>query len=164
LGGSWAGRLGTGGFRGELRWTSAQEVFEPTMPAPVEITYLTGSLSGDYTFTSSLYLHVEVLYNGDGVSENAGLRWPTAISRLQLSPSRWSLYGEVAGDLSPLLRGSFYGIVNPTDGSFILVPSIAWSVSTNWDLLAIGLIPAGGALTEYGVFGSGGFLSLKWSF
>ena len=164
LGGSWAGRLGTGGFRGEARWTSDQEVIEGVARTPATVTYLTGSLSGDYTFPNSLYLHAELLYNGDGVTEDAGLRWSTAIDRLQLSPARWSLYAEVAGDFSPLVRGSLYGIVNPLDGSFILVPSVAWSMVTNWDLLAIALVPAGGRLTEFGVIGSGAFLSIKWSF
>jgi hypothetical protein len=164
LGGSWAGRIGAGGFRGEARWTSGQEVNVVVGGNDSTLTYLTGSLSGDYTFPNSLYLHAELLYNGDGVTENAGLRWSTAISRLQLSPARWSLYGEVAGDFSPLLRGSLYGIVNPLDGSFIVVPSLAWSVSTNWDLLLIGLFPAGETLSEYGAFGSGAFVSLKWSF
>ena len=93
-----------------------------------------------------------------------GLRWATAISRLQLSPARWSLFGEVAGDLSVLVRGSLYGIVNPIDASFVVVPSIAWSVSTNWDLLAIALIPEGASLTEYGGFSPGVFVSIKWSF
>lgn len=164
LGGSWAGRLGTGGFRGEVRWTTGQEVTEVARPGVTKIRYVTGSLSGDYTFPSSLYLHGEVLYNGDGVADHAGLRWTTALDRLQLSPARWSLFGEVAGDLSPLVRGSLYGIVNPLDGSFILVPSVAWSVLTNWDVLGIALIPSGASLTEYGVFSSGAFLSLKWSF
>lgn len=164
LGTSWAGRISTGGFRGEARWTADQEVV-PVLPGePATITYLTGSLSGDYTFQDGLYLHGEVLYNGDGVADSAGLRWPAAIDRIQLSPARWSLYGEIARDMTPLVRVSLYGIVNPLDGSFIVVPSVSWSAATNWDVLAIGLLPAGRELSEYGVFSAGGFLSVKWSF
>jgi hypothetical protein len=164
VGGSWAGQIADGGFRGEVRWTGNQEAAEsPFLPADT-LSYLTASLSADYTFPSSLYLHAEVLFNGDGVTENAGLRWPTAVARLQLSPSRWSLYGEVAGDLSPLVRGSFFSLINPLDGSLIAVPSLSWSIATDWDLLAIGLLPYGATLSEFGILAASAFVRVKWSF
>lgn len=161
---SWAGQVAGGGFRGEARWTGNQEVADsPFLPAGT-VSYLTASLSADYTFPNSIYLHAEVLFNGDGVTENAGLRWPVALSRLQLSPSRWSLYGEVSGDISPLLRGSLFSLINPLDGSLIVVPSLTLSVATNWDLLAIGLFPSGDTLSEFGILTSSAFVRVKWSF
>ncbi len=161
---SWAGQIADGGFRGEVRWTGNQETAGSTFLPADTLSYLTASLSADYTFSSSIYLHAEVLFNGDGVSENAGLHWPAATARLQLSPSRWSLYGEVSGELSPLVRGSLYSLINPLDGSFIVVPSLSWSVVTDWDLLAIGLFPSGGTLSEFGILPATALVRVKWSF
>jgi hypothetical protein len=163
-GASWAGQIADGGFRGEVRWTGNQEVDESPFFPDGTLSYLTASLSGDYTFPNSIYLHTEVLFNGDGVTEYAGLRWPTALARLQLSPSRWSLYGEVSGDISPLVRGSVFSLVNPLDGSFIVVPSLTWSIVTNWDLLAIGLLPSGDTLSEFGILPASAYVRVKWSF
>jgi hypothetical protein len=161
---SWAGQVARGGFRGELRWTGNQEVWDsPILPAGT-LSYLTASLSADYTFSNSIYLHAEALFNGDGAKENAGLRWPAAQARLELSPSRWSLYGEVSGDITPLLRGSMFSLINPLDGSLIVVPSLTWSIVTDWDLLAIGLFPSGDSPSEFGILGSSAFARVKWSY
>jgi hypothetical protein len=161
---NWAGQIGDGGFRGEVRWTGNQHVAGELPGGTTTLSYLTVALSGDYTFPSSLYLHIEGMYNGDGVTELAGLRWPTALERYQLSPARWSLYAETAMDLSPLVRGSVYSIINPLDLSFILVPSVSWSVFTDWDVLVIGLLPSGQPLTEFGIYDEAAFLRVKWSF
>jgi hypothetical protein len=125
---------------------------------------LTAALSGDYTFPNSLYFHTEVLYNGDGATEDAGLRWTLALARGELSPARWSIYQEVSGDMSPLLRGSLFGLFNPIDGSRIVVPSVSWSVGTNWDLLLIALLGGGNRLSEFGETGSSAFARVRWSF
>ena len=164
LGFSWAGQIADGGFRGEARYTGDQTVFDPMSQEPEKLSYLLAAISADYTFSSSLYIHTEVLFNSDGVTENAGLRWPLAISRGQYSPARWSVYQEFSYDLTPLVRGSFFGLINPSDGSYILVPSVSWSVATDWDLFFIALIPHGDDFSEWGGFGSSVFARVKWSF
>ncbi|MCC6396779.1 MAG: hypothetical protein IT282_07140 [Bacteroidetes bacterium] len=164
LGFSWAGQVLDAGFRGEVRWTGNQHSADPTTLSDARQSYFIATLSGDYTFANSLYLHTEVLFNGNGVSEDAGPRWAVALSRGLLSPARWSVYQEVSGNISALVRLSMFGLINPEDDSFVLVPSLTWSVATNWDILVIALIPAGQTRTEFGGMGSGAYARVKWSF
>ncbi len=164
LAASWAGQILDGGFRGEARWTGNQLAADPVTGSDIRRSYLTAAISGDYTFANSLYLHTEVMYNGDGVTEAAGLRWVLALARGELSPARWSIYQEVSGDISPLLRGSLFGLFNPIDGSRIFVPSVSWSIATDWDLLLIALLGGGNPLSEFGETGSSVFARVKWSF
>lgn len=161
---SWAGQIADGGFRGEARYTGDQTTLDPMTKQPGRLSYLLVAISADYTFSSSLYIHTEILFNSDGVMENAGLWWPLAIARGWYSPARWSVYQEFSYDLTLLVRGSFFGLINPSDGSFILVPSASWSVATDWDLFFIALIPQGDDFTEWGPFGTSVFASVKWSF
>jgi hypothetical protein len=164
LGFNWAGQLWGGGFRGEARWSGNQRVTDPSTPDVLRRSYLTAAVSGDYTFSNSLYLHTEVLYNGDGVNDDAGLRWLITVARGELSPAIWSFYQEVSEDITPLLRGSLFGLFNPDDGSKVIVPSLSYSVATNWDLLLIGLVAGGRPDTEFGRTGTSAFARIKWSF
>jgi hypothetical protein len=161
---SWAGQVLDGGFRGEARWSGNQLMIDPVTHADLRRSYFTAAISGDYTFPNSLYLHTELLYNGDGATEGAGLLWAVAMARGQLSPGRWSIYQEVSGDLSPLLRGSVFGLVNPLDGSRIVVPSLNWSAATNWDLMLIAIVSGGEPRTEFAETGTSAFARVKWSF
>lgn len=166
LGGSWAGDIAGGGFRGEVLVSQKPK---ETFPGLYDLSHTDGAmvsaaLSGDYTFPSSLYFHVESLYNSIGVMERAALFAPQSRVLGLLSPSRWSMFGEVSYDITPLVRGSVFALQNPIDGSRVVVPSVTWSVVTNLDLTAIGLLFHGDALTEFGGYGESGYLRLKWSF
>jgi len=161
---SWAGQIADGGFRGETRWTGNQHAAGPGTYTGERLSYFSAALSGDYTFPNSFYIHSEVLFNGDGVSTNAGFSWAAALARGELSPARVSIYQEFAGDVSPLVRLSIFGLVNPDDGSAVVVPSLTWSVATNWDLLLIALVPEGQAAAEFSSTGPGAFARAKWSF
>ena len=81
-----------------------------------------------------------------------------------LTSAKWSLYHEFSYDVTPLNRGSIFTIINLNDHSFVLVPSISYSVITNLDLYLIGLFFNGDDLTEYGSFGHYFYARLKWSF
>jgi hypothetical protein len=81
-----------------------------------------------------------------------------------LSPARWSVYQEFSYDITPLLRGSLFGIFNPDDGSYVIVPSVTYSIVTNLDLLLIAQVFEGDPLTEFGEFGSSFYFRLKFSY
>ena len=81
VGCSWAGQIADGGFRGEARYTGEETVFDPVTRAPGKLSYLLAAVSADYTFSNSLYIHTEILFNREGVTENAALWWPLALSR-----------------------------------------------------------------------------------
>ena len=159
IGGAWAGDIKGGGFRGEFLFAM------PRSSDSGQDDYLTASISGDYTFKNSLYLHTELLYNQRGTTGKAGgMRLLEALGRGELTPSRLSLFGEIARDLSPLVRADISGIINPNDKSWYLGPSIVWSALTNLDLTAVGLIFGGETMTEFGDNSELWMLRAKWSF
>ena len=93
------------------------------------------------------------MYNSNGKTENSFLYSLEALQVGMLSPSRWSLFQEFSYDISPLTRGSLFGILNPDDLSYIVVPSVYWSFATNWQLLGIIFIGGGGEFSDFGILG-----------
>lgn len=173
-GGAWAGSVLDGGFRGEFLLSRSRDKGGPedTLLPPVSENSIFASdrtvasfvISGDYTFPNTFYILTEILYNSNGKKENAGLYHEEAIDAGMLSPARWSIYQELAYDINPLTRVTLFGIFNPDDHSFILVPELARSLRTNLDLLLIGFFPSGDEDTEFGVYAESINLRLKYSF
>ncbi len=166
IGGSWAGDIAGSGFRGEVLVSQKPKQVLPGLydMTQTDGTMISSALSLDYTLPSSLYFHAEGLYNSIGVTHQAALFERQSLILGLLSPARWSLFAEISYDITPLIRGSFFSIQNPSDASRVLVPSLTWSVLTNVDLTLIGLLFHGEPLTEFGGYGESGYLRLKYSF
>ena len=161
VGTGWAGDILGGGFRGEILTSRKPETLAAEERGGVTVS---AAVSGDYTFPNSIYIHTEALYNSQGVVSNAALGRVSAQASGMLSPARWSIFHEVAYDVSPLVRADVFGIINPSDGSSAVVPSATWSVVTNFDLTLLGLLFNGKALTEFGQLGTALYFRGKWSF
>jgi hypothetical protein len=169
---SWAGDIFDAGFRGEILVSDKTNPSEnPNQLIPVnnsiynfDHTIVSASLSGDYTFENSFYIHTEVLFNNNGKTKNAFLFQQESSSLVMLSAARWSLYQEFAYDITPLIRGTLFGIYNPSDHSFIVVPSVSYSVITNLDLFVNTFFFKGDPLTEFGEYGTAAYIRLKYSF
>ncbi len=160
-GGGWAGDIRGAGFRGEItRFMPRKGVANP-VPATV------ASVSGDYTFRNGWYIHGSVLYSSNGTTGKAGgmnLLFNPDMSAKQLSFARYSLFGQVSKPITPLLSGSFSGIVNPSDGSFYAGPSLVYSLQNNLELMLAGQLFFGSSGAEFGDIGQVVFGRLKWSF
>ncbi len=174
FGGSWAGSILDAGFRGEF--TVEQK---PTLIPEYKYIYFliggtplsaydkpvfTGVLSGDYTFPNSFYIHTEVLYTGNGKTKNTGAYTLEASQLGMLTAARWSIYQEVAYDITPLIRGDIFALFNPNDKSYVILPMVSYSVITNVDVDIIGLFFQGKPLTEFGDYGTSVYIRGKWSF
>lgn len=170
---SWAGDILDAGFRGEFLVSQApnqldtnsvyQQIGEKSLSSwnkPI----VSAALSGDYTFPNTFYIHTEILYNNIGKTSNTFLFQPEANKLGLLSAARWEIYQEFAYDITPLLRGSLFGIFNPNDKSFVIVPSLSYSVVKNLDLFLICMFFEGNPLTEYGEYGTSFFARIKFSF
>ena len=174
IGTSWSGDILDAGFRGEITYSqnpkqmtqydSVYSLYGEEAISAKEDNVINFVLSGDYTFPNSFYIHTELLFNSNGKTENIGLFYDEAYQLGMLSPAKWSLYQEFSYDITPLMRGSVFAIMNPNDKSFVLVPSVSYSVITNLDLYLIGLFFNGDPLTEYGDFGHYFYARIKWSF
>ncbi len=174
IGTGWSGDILEAGFRGEITYsqspdinTELNNIYIPLGEKSITAdnkNILSFVLSGDYTFPNSFYIHTEVLYNNVGKTKNVGLFYNEANKIGLLSPAKWSIYQEFSYDISPLMRGSIFTILNPNDKSLALVPSVSYSIITNLDLFLIGLLFNGSDNTEYGNFGHFFYARLKYSF
>lgn len=161
IGTGWSGDIKGGGFRGELTYFHAYD----SLSDPVG--QLVASISGDYTFSNSLYLHASAIYNSKGSTGKPGSLNPIVIrdtSAKYLTLSRLNLFGQVSYQISPLWRGDFASIVNPYDGSFFVGPGASYSLSDNMELLFFGQLFYGDEGTEYGGIGKLFYFRLKWAF
>jgi hypothetical protein len=125
------------------------------------------SVSADYTFPGSLYVHSSVLYNSIGAKGKAGGFDPffnTNLSAKYLSYAQFSLFGQVSYPLTPLFSANISGIANPGDGSWFFGPAITYSLQNNLELMCTGQLFFGDEGTEFGDIGQLIFLRLKWSF
>jgi hypothetical protein len=159
LGGGWSGDFYGAGFRGEITH------FEPRVNSSIRATI--ASVSADYTFKNSLYLHASALYNSNGKTGKAGgmdILFNPDMSAKQLSFARYSLFGQISKPITPLFTGSFSGIVNPSDGSFYVGPALTYSLLNNLELMLTGQLFFGDVGTEFGDIGRIAFGRLKWSF
>jgi hypothetical protein len=161
IGGGWSGDISGGGFRGELTYFHSAEHFTDTTGQ------LVATADGDYTLKNGLYLHAAALYNSTGTTGKAGgstmldLR---NISVKDFTKARYSLFGEIAYPVTPLVKADLAGILNPCDGSFFVGPSVDVSLTNNISLLFIAQLFYGADGTEYGDYGKFWYLRLKWSF
>lgn len=163
---SWVGDIWGAGFRGEVILNQANKITIPlgTVIFGSDKPYYSFVLSGDYTFPNTFYVHTEVLHNSIGVNKFTGQYQQAALNLGMLTAAKWSLYQEIAYDFHPLVRGTLFGLFNPNDKSFAIVPSVSYSVVTNLDFLILAMFFSGAASTEYGDYGSTIFLRLKYSF
>lgn len=174
LAGGWSGYIKSSGFRGEFKISDApskgkqpdeQQIFLFEEPLyEYAKTVFNCVLSWDYTFPNSFYIHSEALYNSNGKTEKTGLFSMQALETNMLSAARVNFFQEFSYDITPLLRGSIFGLYNPHDNSSIIVPSITWSVITNLDFTLLGYFSDGKLNTEYGDAGNLLFVRFKYSF
>jgi hypothetical protein len=161
LGGGWSGDIKGGGFRGEATW------FRPrNMNDTDNFESFVASVSGDYTFKSSLYVHTGFLFNSHGTTGDAGGRsfFAPNISAKMLSVGRYQLFGQASYPFTPLLSGNFSAMLNPCDGSSFVGPSFTYSLADNWEVMLNGQLFFGDNGTEYGDYGQAVYGRIKWSF
>ncbi len=173
VGGSWVGDIYAAGFRGEITISEAPgrdntslllDAMGETSLESFNRVMMTIVLSADYTFPNTFYIHTEVLYNNSGKIRNTFFHAEDARKLGMLTAARWAVYQEFAYEITPLMRGTLFGIFNPNDKSYIIVPSLSYSVITNLDAFLIVQFFNGDALTEYGEYGNSFFFRLKYSF
>ncbi len=161
LGGGWAGDILGGGFRGEATWFKPRHKSDDT-----SFESFVASISGDFTFKNSLYMHVAALYNSHGTTKNAGGRsfFDPDISAKMLSYGKVQLFAQTSFPFTPLFSGDISAILNPFDGSSFLGPSLTYSVGNNWTVMLNGQLFMGQAGSEYGDYGQAVYGRIKWAF
>ncbi|WP_319503088.1 hypothetical protein [uncultured Draconibacterium sp.] len=161
LGGGWAGDIKGAGFRGEATWFRPRDDEDPE-----NFETFVASVSADYTFPNSLYLHFGTLFNSYGTTGDAGGRsfFAPDISAKMLSLGKYQLFGQISYPLTPLFSANMSTMLNPCDGSSFLGPSLTYSLGNNWELMINGQLFLGRKGTEYGDYGQAVYARIKWAF
>lgn len=165
VGTGWTGNLWELAFRGEASWF---------IPKPGEAENskeaVAATVSLDYTFSNSLYLHGSFLYNSMGATQKGSgisILDPTFnLSAKRLSIGRYELFGQAAYPFSPIVNGSFAAMINPLDWSMYLGPSLVVSLHDDFELMLTAQLMLGETGSEYGAMGNtyACFGRLRWSF
>lgn len=161
VGGGWTGSIGGAAFRGEATY------FQSRLDFASDWGQLVASVSADYTFDSDLYIQGSVLLNSTGTTGKAGTSEAVVqreLSVKNLTPALGSLFGGVRYPFTPLFQGDASTIVNPFDGSFVVLPTLTYSLTQTVDLLAGAQLFFGRDGTEFGDVGHIGYGWLLWSF
>jgi hypothetical protein len=133
LGGAWAGDIKGVSFRGEF------SVFQPFEHFTDTITTVAASVGLDYTFSNSLFLQAEFLYNNIKNSGQSGILglYSAPLSSKTLSISEWNIFAQASYPFSPRLNGSLSGMYFIDVKSFYAGFSLDFSVLENLDLSLI---------------------------
>lgn len=161
LGGGWSGNIKGGAFRGEMSY------FLPVNNNNGSEKAFVASVSGDYTFKNSLYLHSAILFSSNGKTGDAGGDrgfFDQNLSAKMLALGMFELFGQISYPLTPLFSGNFAIMMNPLDQSSFLGPSLTYSLGNNWEIMVNGQLFLGRSGTEYGDYGQAIYGRLKWSF
>ncbi len=160
VGTGWSGQLGQAGFKGEVTYFypyEEQDKFENSV--------IVATTSVDYTFSSSLFLHGEFIFNNKGKSKEAGpFNVNEPLTAKTLTQTKFSLFAESSYQITPLLKSGVSGIFNPGDNSYFIGPSIDLSITDNLSLFLIGQIFDGPNQSLYNGIGTFIFSRFKWSF
>lgn len=161
LGGGFSGSLLKGGFRGELSYFHPKESLSDTTGTFVM------SLGYDYTFSNSLMLQFEALYNGYGKTSgdfNIAEFYFMQMSPQNMSLTEYSIMGQATYPITPLFNGTISAMYSPNDNSVYFGPSVNYSLKDNLELSVYTQYFTSQTPVEEG--GKGAFLywRLKWSF
>ncbi len=159
VGGGWAGNIKKAGWKGEFSYFHPYE-----NPSDTEGIYsITVSL--DYSFKNSLYLHGAALYNSNGTSSNTVSDLMTSkISAKNLFPYQYAYFGQMAYPITPLFNSGLAVIYSPGDNILFLNPSLTISLKDNWEVDLLGQLFFSDMDGTFKSMGQYFFTRLKWSY
>lgn len=165
LGGGWSGNIQNIGFRGEASYFKPINNYKSQSEEGVSV-----SVSLDYNFENSLYVHTSFLFNSLGSTEK-GESFSLIDPNIQLSAKKLSIgkyewFGQVSYPIGTLFNVSGAAMINPVDRSMFVGPSVSVSLQNNLELFLTSQLMLGESGTEYAAMGNlyALFGRLRWSF
>ncbi|ARV14166.1 hypothetical protein [Polaribacter sp. SA4-12] len=158
VGAGWAGNLKNAGFKGEVSYFVPYEKYFNSQ------NILSTSFSVDYGFKNGLYMNGSVLYNSnanDASGSIGGLSYNN-LSAKNLMPYKYSGFLQLAKEFNPIFKGTLSTIYSPTNHSVIVIPSLDYSIATNWELNFTG--QSFFEFEDYQTLGNSLFVRLAWNF
>lgn len=158
-GAGWAGSIGGAGFKGEVSYFTPYQHFGDS-------TAVAASISFDYGFKDGIYLLISGLYNSvgnDSILNIAQLTTETLSAR-DIFPFKFTGFAELSYPFTPILTASLGVMYSPAGNSFIILPTITYSVANNWTIDLIMQSFFSQQNGSYGPLGNSVYLRLKWGF
>jgi hypothetical protein len=118
------------------------------------------TLGGNYSLSDGTLMLLEAYFDGRGNTDAPypAQAWLERLSGNRLSVGRTNIFGMISRAFGQFWTIGVSAIGNPGDASFVIVPSVAYSLGDNVDLLFNGVWYAGNTGDEYGFDQTGGFL------
>ena len=163
VGSAWAGNVKDMGFKTEVSYFHSKYNFVDTSGA------ISLSTTLDYSFKNGIYINGSMLYNSLGIdrplnSNNLFQAFIGDISAKSLMPSKWTYFGQVSGAFNPALNGSMSVFYMQGINLLLLMPSIIYNISDNWELMITAQSAFGEINSKFSASGTGLFLRLMYSF
>jgi hypothetical protein len=155
----WSGAIKKVSFRGEVSYFYPEKNFKDTTGL------LLASISLDYTFSNSLSLLAEYLYNGSKLNGAFSFQsfYNAPLTVKNLSFVKHNLVGQASYPITPLLTGSLACMFLPEIKGYYLGPSISCSITQNLDA-SLYLQSFGGKVAGQTLQFNMVYLRLKYSF
>lgn len=133
----WAGNLNTAGFKGEASYfVNRDKMYDTT-------DVLSLSASVDYSFRNGVYMLGSFLINSNGKSNILGLENTNSLaggnfSAKNLMITRYSGFYQIRYPVTPLFSPGLAAIYGFEADLLFIMPSMTYSVASNWDLDLVG--------------------------
>ncbi len=161
LGLGWAGNIGGAGFKGEGTW-----FYDLEESTGIRRVNLVAALGLDYMFGNGLFVVLEQLYNGGYNRQNGQdvllLTQPMRPDNIMFS--EWASTLSLQQAFSSVLSGGLAVMALPDISAAFLMPSLNYSLATNFDMEFVGQIFFGGKGSIFEQAGSSWFLAVQYSF
>ncbi len=130
VGAGWEGNLGTVSFRGEVSYIHPKENFTDTSGV------LVATMSFDYSFSNSLMIQAEFLYNpqtGQSQLTNFGEFYSRPLTVKNLSFTEYNAFLSVNYPITPLVNLSLSAMYYPKVNGWYAGPGLSYSLMDNLD-------------------------------
>jgi hypothetical protein len=157
IGVGWAGNLKNTGFKGEVSY------FVPFKKYENSKNIVSASLSVDYGFKEGLYVNGSLLYNSNAneIDNLESLQYAN-VSAKNLMPYKYAGLLQLSKEFTPILSGTLNIIYGTKNQSVIAMPSLNYSLATNWELNFTG--QSFFEFNPYKTLGNTLFMRLRYSF
>ena len=140
VGGDFAGYLQGAGVRGEWAYVHHS----------TDRNYLRAVLNADYTFPRGVYALFELYYNGRGAARKEAYNFSDLLRGNTFNLAQLYAAQSVAASITPLFGVGLYQLVNLTDGSLLMGPSLTYSLTQSIEVAVATYFFAGAGDTEFG--------------
>ncbi len=159
LGAGWTGNIGNAAFNGEFSY------FQPTKRFSDSTNIVAVSLGSNYTFSNSLTLQAELLYNQHQETNSSFTDYYYMdLSAKNLSFSKYTAMLQASYPVSPLLNLSFTGMYFPDIDGYFVGPSLTYFLTENLEASMLAQSFTGKFLAGAAQTYNFAFLKMKWNF